>query len=121
MIGQRPNFPVDELTKLGWILFGGESEGPAREFCKLAVTGQQQFEQLCNIDVLGIKDQPEPDFNHEDFKTQITLRDGHYSTKLPWKVHHDELPDNKFLSMARLKSTTRKLEKMDQLEAYHKS
>ena len=96
-------------------------KGPqGREFFKLAVTGQEQFEQLCRVDVLGIKDQVEHDFNHEDFKERTQLKNGHYSTKLPWKIKHDELPDNKMLSQARLCSTTRKLEKLSQIEAYHK-
>ena len=121
VIGQRPTFPVAEETKLGWILFGGVSEGPAREFCKLAITGQEQFEKLCRIDVLGIQDQADLAFNHESFKEGIQMmKNGHYSTKLPWKIKHEELPDNKYLSTKRLKSTTRKLEKMSKIEAYHK-
>ena len=48
------------------------------------------------------------------------MKIGHYSTKLPWKVSHDKCPDNKYLSTMRLKYTTRKLEKMSQLEAYYK-
>ena len=119
IIGRYPDYPVAEQTKLGWILSGGKTIGSAREFCHLTMTGQEQFEKLCRIDVLGIKDQPETDFKHEDFKDQIKLGNGHYSTKLPWRVNHEELPDNKALSQARLGSTTRKLNKMGQLEAYH--
>ena len=73
VIGRYPDYPVAEQTKMGWILSGGKTIGSAREFCHLTMTSQEEFEKLCNIDVLGIKDQPEPDFKHEDFKEQITL------------------------------------------------
>ena len=120
VIGRYPDYPVAEQTKMGWILSGGKTIGSAREFCHLTMTGQEQFEKLCRIDVLGIKDDHEPDFNHEVFKSQISsMENNHYSTKLPWKVKHAELPDNKLLSTARLRSTTRKLEKMEKLTDYH--
>ena len=91
LIGQKPIYPVAEKTKLGWVLFGGEATTTDREFCQLTMTGQQQFEKLCNLNVLGVKYQPETDFKHEDFKTQISLMEnGHYATKLPWKVSHDK-------------------------------
>ena len=57
---------------------------------------------------------------HADFVDQLQqLEDGTYSTRLPWKTDHAPLPTNKELSMGRLRSTTRKLERMQRLEEYH--
>ena len=54
---------------------------------------------------------------HEDFLQQLhKTQRGFYETRLPWKEDH--VPTNKNLSVARLNSTARKLERMGKLEDY---
>ena len=58
---------------------------------------------------------------HEDFTNQLQqLEDGTCSTRLPRKLDHAPLPSNKELTIGRLRSTTRKLEKIQRLEEYHR-
>ena len=58
-------------------------------------------------------------FEHEEFKKQlIQNQDGFYETRLPWKVGHVPLPENKNQSTARLYSVTRKLEMIGKLKEY---
>ena len=120
IIGKKPTYPVAEQTKLGWILFGGKTDQLDRELCHFTMTGQQQFEQMCDIDVLGLKDPTtESEFDHEEFKKQIIQnKEGQYTTRLPWKPDQVQLPDNKTLSFVRLQSTTKKLERMGKLTDY---
>ena len=59
-------------------------------------------------------------FVHESFKQQLEKNDaGFFETRLPWKPYHMALPENKQLSIARLRNTTRKLEKNGKLEEYN--
>ncbi|CAB4033807.1 Hypothetical predicted protein [Paramuricea clavata] len=46
------------------------------------------------------------------------MQDGFYETRLPWKVGHVPLPENKNQSTARLYSVTRKLERIGKLKEY---
>ena len=58
-------------------------------------------------------------FVHENFKQQLEKnKEGFYETRLPWKPCHMTLLDNKQLSIARLHSTTQKLERCGSLEEY---
>ena len=121
ILGTDPDTdPGAEFTMLGWTMFGGKQnrEQPAKNF--LLHTGQDEFEKLCSLDVLGVTDPINKEvFIHENFKQQLEKNDtGFYETKLPWKPHHIALPDNKELSLARLRSTTRKLEKNGRLKEY---
>ena len=108
---------------LGWTVYGRQllSEcGPEKQF--LMKTGQEEFEKLCSLDVLGLADKEARGESklHEDFIQQLNKTPaGYYETKLPWKEDHVPLPANKNLSAARLVSTTRKLEKTGRLEEYH--
>ena len=76
---------------------------------------------MCSQEVLRLSDEPDVQgLFHEDFKNQLQrLGDGTYSTRLPWKLHQSPLPSNKELTLRRLQSTTRKLERMQKLEEYH--
>ena len=85
-------------------------------------SGQDEFKQMCSQEVLGLTDEPDVQgLFHEDFKNQLQrLDDGTYLTRLPWKSHQPApLPVNKGLTLKRLQSTTRKLERMEQLNEYH--
>ena len=112
--------PGAEFMMLGWMMLGGKQnrEQPAKNF--LLHTGQDKFEKLCSLDVLGVTDLINKEvFIHENFKQQLEKNDtGFYETRLPWKSHHMALPDNKQLSLAQLHSTTRKLEKNGRLKEY---
>ena len=132
IIGCAPSFPVVEETKMGNVLSLGSTEVPRQGsetygksflISSHEATGDEQFQQLCSLDVLGLQE-PEGEmtgFNHEQFKQQITLKDGHYSTRLPWRATiASNLPDNKAQALQRLGSTTRKLEKLGKLQDYDK-
>ena len=84
-------------------------------------SSHNEFAQMCSQEVLGLKDMENVrDSFHEDFIDQLKrLEDGTYCTKLPWKPNHASLPSNKELTVGRLRSVTRKLERMQRLEEYH--
>lgn len=124
VLGRNPDKdPGAEFTMLGWTVYGRQllSEcGPEKQF--LLKTGQEEFEKLCSLEVLGLADKEARGGSklHEDFIQQLNKTPaGYYETKLPWKEDHVPLPANKNLSAARLVSTTRKLEKTGRLEEYH--
>ena len=123
VMGKDSDAPIAESTRFGWVISGGNLKKHGREFCQFRrETVQHEFEQLCSIDVLGLtesKMDSTAEFNHDMFKRQITLTDGSYTTHLPWKKDHVELPDNKELSLKRLQSTVCKLQKSNKLEDYH--
>ena len=70
--------------------------------------------------MLGLTDvQNVHDSFHEDFIDQLQrLEDGTYCTRLPWKLDHACLPSHKELTVGRLRSVTRKIERMQRLEEY---
>jgi len=115
--------PGAEITMLGWTVYGRRpvTESVIAEKQFLLTTGQEEFEKLCSLDVLGLKDTRSPKNKnvHEDFLQQLhKMQGGFYETRLPWKEDHVPLPTNKNLSVARLNSTIRKLERMGKLEDY---
>ena len=108
---------------LGWTVYGRRpvTESVTAEKQFLLTTGQEDFEKLCSLDVLGLKDTRSTKNKsiHEDFLQQLNItQGGFYETRLPWKEDHVPLPTNKKLSVARLNSTIRKLERMGKLEDY---
>ena len=84
-------------------------------------SSQNEFAQMCSQEVLGLKDLENVyDTFHEDFIDQLQrLEDGTYCTRLLWKPDHASLPSIKELTVGRLRSITRKLERMERLEEYH--
>ena len=123
ILGPNPDSdPGAEFTELGWIVSGkgtlSTNQQPERTF--LLTTSQEEFEKMCSLEVLGLSDDPKQAFSHEDFQEKLhRLADGTYSTRLPWKPDHPALPSNEGLTIARLRSTTNRLEKMGKLEEYH--
>ena len=124
ILGLNPDKdPGAEFMMLGWTVYGRQllSEcGPEKQF--LMKTGQDEFEKLCSLDVLGLADKAARGESklHEDFIQQLNKTPaGYYETKLLWKEDHVPLPVNKNLSVAQLVSTTRRLEKTGRLEEYH--
>ena len=107
---------------LGWTIYGRQPVAESvteKQF--LLKTGQEEFEKLCSLDVLGLVD-TETTMDktiHEDFLQQLNKTPGgYYETKLLWKEDHVPLQMNKNLSVARLNSTTRKLERAGKLQEY---
>ena len=122
ILGNDPdNDPCAEYTMLGWILSGkiiaNDGEGEKLFFVK---TGQKEFKQLCSLEVLGLVGvEDNPTLFHEDFQDQLRYDDkGYCETRLPWKPDRPELSTNKELALERLRSTTRRLEKMDKIQEY---
>ena len=69
---------------------------------------EKRVDDLFNLEAIGIS---EIDSVHETFTKDIKFVDGHYSVRLPWREHHDILPDNYELSANRLSSTLKRLRK----------
>eukprot|EP00794_Sanderia_malayensis_P005856 gene5856-biopygen4856 len=72
------------------------------------------YEQLCSLDVLGLKDSPIGDQQpvYEEFKEQLIRNPaGWYETGLLWKSNHDALHNNKGGSLGRLSNLVRRLQR----------
>ena len=85
---------------------------------------QEDYMQLCSLDVLGLSDHPEGDqvSVHEEFREQLTQReDGRYEISLPWKAGCKEiLPTNYQLASNRFQNLVKRLQKQPDLFAtYH--
>ena len=73
---------------------------------------------MFELDTLGIS---ESDSVRETFLKDVKFESNHYLVSLPWKEHHDTLPNNYKLGVGRLKSTLRRLCKNPPLlDKYHK-
>jgi hypothetical protein len=70
--------------------------------------------------VLGLKDSTEHDQDivHAEFKEQLqrSASEGWYETGLPWRSNHPHLPANKYGSLPRLSSLTKKLQRDGHIE-----
>ena len=118
----RPNEPVAELTRFGWTILSPGKEIDLTQMLSTQ-TASPDYEQLCRLDVLGLKDSATGDQEivYEEFKEQLTRNPGGwYETSLPWKGNHPPLPNNKAGSLTRLHNLVRKLEKQETLEQYDK-
>ena len=124
VIGTYPDRdPGAEFTTFGWTLIavnpcGTVGEDKVKQF--FLQNGQEEFEKLCSLDVLGVTDPIDStQFVHSDLKAQISHYDeSYYDTRLPWKTSQVALPDNKALSTRRLYSITQLLEKIGKLKEY---
>ena len=120
VLGPDPNKdPGAEFTKLGWTLSGmAVQKDPQSEKTFFAKSAKDEFDQMCSLEVLGLKDDNMEGF-HNDFMDKLQrLPDGTYMTRLPWKESAALLPTNKPLAVARLRSTTKKLERLGRLQEY---
>ena len=124
VLGANPDKdPGVEYTMLGWILCGqtqSDEKVSDKEF--FLSSSQSEFEKLCSLDVLGLVDKPQAISDeqfHENFSEHLKqTEDGSYTTRLLWKPDHPVLPENRDLAEARLRATTKRLEKMEKLEEY---
>ena len=109
----KPGDPVAEFTRFGWTLISPGSEVDLSNMF-LTQTSTVDYENLCNLDVLGLKDSPAGDQQsvYEEFKEQLIRRpDGSYETGLPRRGCHPPLPNNELGSLRRLNYLARKLGK----------
>jgi hypothetical protein len=109
----KPGQPVAELTRFGWTLISPGKEVDLTNMF-LTQTSTMDYENLCKLDVLGLKDSPEGDQQsvYDEFKEQLIRRpDGSYETGLPWKGCHPPLHSNEMGSLRRLNNLVKKLEK----------
>ena len=118
-IGQETE-PIAELTKFGWFLMS-----PGKEFDKNTMlftqTSQTSYEELCKLDVLGLRDMADHDQSmvFDEFKERLTRSpEGWYETTLLWKANHAELPSNKEGSLKRLVNLSKKLQREGLTEQY---
>jgi hypothetical protein len=98
----------------------GKNESHISCFAK---TLQEDYDKLCNLDVLGLQDHPMGDQNmvHEEFKESLQSNpNGSYITCLPWKPVHPPLKDNATSAKARMGRLLKKMERdPDSLRQYH--
>eukprot|EP00795_Rhopilema_esculentum_P004932 gene4932-21272_t len=117
MIKGNDNEPMAEETILGWTLMGAiqDQQSNAKQSVANLMIEQprsvhDEFRQLYDLDVLGIKESGEDVF--EEFKDSISRdEEGRYSVKLPWKKGNFFLPSNKQMCQARLTGQLKKLKK----------
>ena len=88
----------------------------------LTQTSSCDYENLCRLDVLGLKDTNVGDQGivYEEFKEQLKRSpEGWYEVGLPWKGNHPPLLNNEAGSLKRLNARTNRLEKQPgMLEQY---
>ena len=113
----QPGQPTAELTFLGWTIM---SAGGEVDFSNVYLTKSSaaDYEELCSLDVLGLKDHLEQDqqFVYKEFQEQLTQSDdGWYETGLLWKPGHEPLPSNERNSLGRLSGLLKKLRRDPEL------
>ena len=115
-VGQ-PGEPVAEQTRFGWTMIS-----PGKEIDLGSIlftqTSNVDYENLCRLDVLGLKDTPpgSQENVYEEFQEQLTRSpEGWYQTGFPWKACHPPLPSNEAGSLKRLNSLTKRLERNPEL------
>ena len=107
----EPGQPVATSTKVGWLL-SGPVEVQSRE--KLSSINFQSTHVLrvesesWDFDSVGIRERASV---QEEFEQNINFKDGRYFVNLPWREHHELLPDNYENCVARLNSTVKRLRK----------
>ena len=96
-----PGEPVAELTAFGWSMMSPRKEVNLSN-TYLTRTSFGDYEQLCDLDVLGLEDQAQDDQQlvYDEFKEQLSRSDeGWYETGLIWKQGHGPLPSNEHGSL----------------------
>ncbi|CAB4027146.1 Hypothetical predicted protein [Paramuricea clavata] len=118
----RQGEPVAELTRFGWAIMA-PADGVDLKTGFLAVNTTTDYDRLCTLDVLGLKDSPPPEDQGEvykEFREQLTrhLVEGWCEINLTWKGNHPPLPSNRSGSLTGMKSQINKLRRDGNLEAY---
>ena len=89
----KPGEPVAEFTQLGWTIMSPGKEADLTKML-LTQTTSSDYENLCRLDVLGLKDHPAGDQDnvYQEFKEQLERSpEGWYETGLMWKGNHPPL------------------------------
>ena len=112
--------PTAAKSKIGYLLSGPLSNSNHSESLNTSILNvvtehrQEQFdlERFWQIESVGVQpDSSEemPDFLKYYQDSSITLEDGRYSAKLPWRPEHPPLPSNAEVTKHRTRSMIRKL------------
>ena len=109
--------PIAEYTKFGWTIIspGEEIEVKKIFFAKSSIA---DYERLCSLDILGLKDYSDERQRSvvEEFKDQLQRKpEGFYETGLIWRSNETQLLNNKTGSLVRLGKLIQKLEKDPEL------
>lgn len=118
----REDEPVAELTKFGWFVMSPGLELDTRT-ALLTQTYHEDYQRLCQLDVLGLADRPEHSQQtvHDEFKEQLTRsEEGWYETGLPFIPGHADLPNNEQGSKRRLQSLLPRLNRQNLVQSYDK-
>ena len=105
--------PIAEQTRFGWTITSSGAEVDAQNMF-LTQTSIGDYEELCRMDVLGLRDKPIRDQGvvHQEFLEHLKCSpEGWYETALPWKGGHPPLPNNKTRSLKRLASLVQRLKR----------
>ena len=117
----KPAEPVAELTTLGWAMMSSGKETGLSNV-DLTKSSAADYEQLCSLDVLGLKDSPESSQGsmYDEFIEQLDRsEEGWYESGLLWKPGHGRLLTNEHGSIARLEGLVRKLQREpDMIDKY---
>ena len=109
----KPSEPIAELTTFGWAMMSsGKETGLSNVY--LTKSSAADYEQLCNLDVLGLDDSPESDQGsvYGEFIEQLDRsEEGWHESGLLWKPGHGRLLTNEHGSIARRESLVRKLQR----------
>ena len=122
LIAGKSGEPVAEKTLFGWTIMGHGMSDSNLAYLSTN-SSQDDYRKLYSLDVLGLEDTMDGDQSvvHQEFKEKLRRGDdGKYSCELPWKENHPFLPNNKSVSLGRLRNLLRKLkETPDILQQYH--
>lgn len=83
------------------------------------ILGRNGDWKLCSLDVFDTNSKVQGQQRTRRFMKIFFSCSREHRTKLSWKEDHIPLPTNKSLSVARLSSTRRTLERTEKLQEYH--
>ncbi|XP_065219687.1 uncharacterized protein LOC135845152 [Planococcus citri] len=100
-------------TPFGAILVGRKADQRTVQSILYRMTPARAVAELCSMEAMGIKDMPVSAIDEEEtalalFYESITVVDGQYQIRLPWREFPPPLRDNFGMAIGRLKSLLRK-------------
>lgn len=112
----KSNEPFAIRSNLGWSVLGGASKGrPCEKLCSNYICGEDvtlghQLEEFWKVESYGIQKTEIEPMSVEDKRAMKVIEDtiskeeGHYQMGLLWKKENPQLPYNRMLAEARLRS-----------------
>ena len=73
---------------------------------------KDDLDKLWDFDSVGIRERASV---QEEFEQNVNFKDGRYFVNLPWREHHELLPDNYENCVVRLNSTVKHLRKQPEV------